>query len=124
MYDEFINSAEFTKKRIMYDPVATKRPEAPVGSQGSGGSIGVSSTAKILNRILDLSNRVTEDPREALLKYAKKAEDNPQWSTPAYQHSDPSIFKRHQVTNEDIVEEENEDDNSESFDSKNKKLKK
>ncbi|KAJ1904970.1 hypothetical protein IWQ60_012364, partial [Tieghemiomyces parasiticus] len=30
-----------------------------------------------------------EDPREALLKYAKEAEENPYWIAPAYQQNQP-----------------------------------
>jgi hypothetical protein len=38
-----------------------------------------------------LSKRVDDDqdPREAILKYAKEAEDNPIWITPAYKRTQP-----------------------------------
>lgn len=42
-------------------------------------------------RNLGLSKRVDDeqDPREAILKYAKEAEENPYWITPAYKNTQP-----------------------------------
>ncbi|CAF5075124.1 unnamed protein product, partial [Rotaria sp. Silwood1] len=45
-----------------------------------------------------------EDSRVELLKYAKEAESNPKWITPAYVHTQPKPIFQQQI------EEENEDD--------------
>lgn len=43
------------------------------------------------------------DARDALLKYAKEAEDDPQWVAPAYQKTQPkTIFDMSAVKREDL----------------------
>lgn len=45
-------------------------------------------------RNLGLSKRVEDDqdPREAILKYAKEAEENPYWIAPAYAKTQPKVL--------------------------------
>lgn len=45
-------------------------------------------------RNLGLSKRIDDDqdPREAILKYAKEAEEDPYWITPAYKKSQPKAI--------------------------------
>ena len=55
-------------------------------------------------RTLGLSKRVEDDqdPREAILRFAKEAEENPYWIAPAYAKTQPqTIF---QNTDEDTEE--------------------
>lgn len=42
-----------------------------------------------------------EDPREALLKHAEKAESDPIWVTPAYRHTQPKPIFQQQLDEED-----------------------
>lgn len=97
-----------TKKRLekdRLDPVKSRRPDLPI-SQGSGGRVAMSggTLSSYVIRNLGLSKRVEDDqdPREAILKYAKDAAENPYWITPAYSQTQPkAIF---QETKDDTAE--------------------
>uniref|UniRef100_A0A8D9EI41 Gastrulation defective protein 1 homolog n=1 Tax=Cacopsylla melanoneura TaxID=428564 RepID=A0A8D9EI41_9HEMI len=90
------------------DPVKSHRPDLPIKS-GQGGRVAASGStlSSYVIRNLGLSKRVEDDqdPREAILKYAKDAAENPYWITPAYKKTQPdAIFKK----------EEDSDDEAES----------
>lgn len=74
------------------DPVKSKRPDLPITS-GQGGRVASSGStlSSYVIRNLGLSKRVDDDqdPREAILKFAKEAEENPYWITPAYAKTQP-----------------------------------
>lgn len=74
------------------DPIKSKRPDLPITS-GQGGRVASSggTLSSYVIRNLGLSKRVDDDqdPREAILKYAKEAEENPYWITPAYKNTQP-----------------------------------
>lgn len=74
------------------DPVKSRRPDLPITS-GQGGRVASSggTLSSFVIRNLGLSKRVDDDqdPREAILKYAKEAEENPYWITPAYVKNQP-----------------------------------
>ncbi|KAG5880176.1 hypothetical protein JTB14_001666 [Gonioctena quinquepunctata] len=74
------------------DPVKSKRPDLPITS-GQGGRVASSggTLSSYVIRNLGLSKRVEDDqdPREAILKFAKDAEENPYWITPAYKSTQP-----------------------------------
>lgn len=83
------------KERL--DPVKSHRPDLPITS-GQGGRVAASGStlSSFVIRNLGLSKRVDDeqDPREAILKYAKEAEENPFWVTPAYKKNQPqTIFQ-------------------------------
>lgn len=65
----------------------SKRPDLPI-TAGSGGRVVASgstlSSYVIRNLGLSKSIKDDKDPREAILRYAKEAEENPIWVTPAY----------------------------------------
>jgi hypothetical protein len=73
---------------IRADPVKSRRPDLPI-TAGSGGRVAASGStlSSYVIRNLGLSKSVKDDmdPREAILRYAKEAEENPIWVTPAYQ---------------------------------------
>lgn len=85
------------------DPVKSHRPDLPITS-GQGGRVASSggTLSSYVIRNLGLSKRVDDDqdPREAILKYAKEAEENPYWITPAYSKTQP------QACTSKIAEEE------------------
>ncbi|KAM0682937.1 hypothetical protein MDAP_002176 [Mitosporidium daphniae] len=95
LYDEdFIDLGPIpTRKRP--DPIATKRPELPpIYGPGKGGKIGTSISQHILKHFIPDRSR-DDDPREALLKYAKIAEEDPKFVTPAYTKTQPKpIFAK------------------------------
>lgn len=74
------------------DPVKSRRPDLPITS-GQGGRVASSggTLSSYVIRNLGLSKRVDDDqdPREAILKYAKEAAENPYWITPAYAKTQP-----------------------------------
>ena len=78
------------------DPVKSQRPDLPITS-GQGGRVASSggTLSSYVIRNLGLSKRVDDDqdPREAILKYAKYAAENPYWISPAYKNTQPvAIF--------------------------------
>ncbi|XP_068624955.1 gastrulation defective protein 1 homolog [Battus philenor] len=89
-----------SKKRMekdRLDPVKSRRPDLPITS-GQGGRVAASGStlSSFVIRNLGLSKRVDDeqDPREAILKYAKEAEENPFWVAPAYKKTQPKpIFQ-------------------------------
>ena len=88
------------------DPIKSHRPDLPLGGPGTGGrvSAGGSTLSSYIIRNLGLQNKKLEDdgdPREALLKFAKLAEEDPYWVSPAYTATQPKP----------IFREEKEDDN-------------
>ncbi|XP_020278179.1 gastrulation defective protein 1 homolog [Pseudomyrmex gracilis] len=79
------------------DPVKSRRPDLPITS-GQGGRVASSggTLSSYVIRNLGLSKRIEDDqdPREAILKYAKIAEEQPYWIAPAYKKTQPkTIFQ-------------------------------
>ena len=70
------------------DPKLSRKPDPPLPGKGAGGRVGTggSSIGAYVRKIAALERNVDKDvdPREALLKYAKDAGDNPYWVAPAY----------------------------------------
>lgn len=94
--------------RTRKDPVKSKAPEKPITGPGVGGKISGSTTFTqyFMQSHIKRSFR-EEDPREAILKYAKKAKDDPQFLGVAYAQSQPNdkIDKRYQLAGETLEEE-------------------
>lgn len=83
------------KERL--DPVKSHRPDLPIKS-GQGGRVAASGStlSSYVIRNLGLSKRIEDDqdPREAILRFAKDAAENPYWITPAYSKTQPkTIFQ-------------------------------
>ncbi|CAK1543634.1 unnamed protein product [Leptosia nina] len=87
------NKKKMEKERL--DPIKSRRPDLPITS-GQGGRVAASGStlSSFVIRNLGLSKRVNDeqDPREAILKYAKEAEENPFWVTPAYKNTQPKTI--------------------------------
>lgn len=83
------------RERQRADPIASHRPEQPVASgPGKGGRIGSNVSQHIMKHIIQDRSR-DEDPREALLKYAKAAQENPMFIAPAYSKTQPKPIFSH-----------------------------
>ncbi|XP_054271194.1 gastrulation defective protein 1 homolog [Macrosteles quadrilineatus] len=83
------------KERL--DPVKSHRPDLPIKS-GQGGRVAASGStlSSYVIRNLGLSKKIEDDqdPREAILKFAKEAAEDPYWITPAYSKTQPkTIFQ-------------------------------
>jgi hypothetical protein len=75
------------------DPLKSRKPEQQMSGPGRGGVIGTTfhhSMMKVLqkDRIDDFKNT---DPREALLKHAQAAIDDPKYVTTAYAQNQPQV---------------------------------
>ncbi|PSN55116.1 Gastrulation defective protein 1 [Blattella germanica] len=104
-------------ERDRQDPVKSRRPDLPISS-GQGGRVATSggTLSSYVIRNLGLSKRVEDDqdPREAILRYAKEAAENPYWVSPAYNKTQPTpIFQN---------SGEGEEDNDEGPSTKKAKL--
>jgi WD40 repeat protein len=91
------------KERL--DPVKSRRPDLPIKS-GQGGRVANagSTLSSYVIRNLGLSKRVEDDqdPRQAILKYAKEAAENPYWVSPAYAKTQPkAIFASESAADDD-----------------------
>ncbi|KAM3955498.1 gastrulation defective protein 1 homolog [Aphomia sociella] len=101
---EKLRTSKKKMEKDRLDPVKSRRPDLPITS-GQGGRVAASGStlSSFVIRNLGLSKRVDDeqDPREAILKYAKEAEENPFWVAPAYKKTQPqTIFQ----TNEEDEE--------------------
>lgn len=93
------------------DPMKSKRPDLPITS-GQGGRV-VSSGGTLSSyviRNLGLSKRVDDDknPRDAILKFAKEAEENPYWIAPAYKATQPKPIFNTEDLEKEAAEEDGE----------------
>ncbi|XP_020804291.1 gastrulation defective protein 1 homolog [Drosophila serrata] len=94
-------------EKARMDPVKSKRPDLPITS-GQGGRVASSggTLSSYVIRNLGLSKRVDDDqdPREAILKYAKDAAENPYWIAPAYKQTQPkAIFSEKLPADEPVT---------------------
>lgn len=89
---EKLRTSKKKMEKDRLDPVKSRRPDLPITS-GQGGRVAASGStlSSFVIRNLGLSKRVDDeqDPREAILKYAKEAEENPFWVAPAYKKTQP-----------------------------------
>ncbi|XP_024083488.1 gastrulation defective protein 1 homolog isoform X2 [Cimex lectularius] len=89
------------KERL--DPVKSRRPDLPINS-GQGGRVAASGStlSSYVIRNLGLSKRVDDDqdPREAILRFAKEAEENPYWIAPAYKKTQPKTIFQTEATDD------------------------
>ncbi|XP_040012826.1 WD repeat-containing protein 70 isoform X2 [Xiphias gladius] len=73
------------------DPKKSHKPEPPVSGPGRGGRVaahgGTLSSFIVKNIALDKTD--DSNPREAILRHAKDASDNPYWVAPAYTQTQP-----------------------------------
>ncbi|KAJ2938882.1 hypothetical protein O0L34_g17693 [Tuta absoluta] len=94
---EKLRTSRKRQEKERQDPVKSHRPDLPITS-GQGGRVAASGStlSSFVIRTLGLSKRVddAQDPREAILKYAKDAAENPYWVAPAYSRTQPTpIFQ-------------------------------
>ncbi|RWS23763.1 WD repeat-containing protein 70-like protein [Leptotrombidium deliense] len=90
------------------DPVKSRRPELPMTGPGQGGRLASAGNtyASFIARNIATKNKIDDkiDPREAILRHAKAASENPYWVAPAYSKTQPKPIFR-----EDEEEEETDE---------------
>lgn len=106
--DEDSRKRKFHKLRA--DPVKSKAPEKPLTGPGMGGKISGSTTFTqyFMSSHVKSSFR-EEDPREAILKYAKKAQDAPQFVAPVAGKIDARYGLAKETLEQEKILQEEED---------------
>ena len=101
--DDSLKSHKRKREQTRKDPIKSRLPDPPTQGPHARNHVGSSLTQHLMKGIVKNTMR-NEDPREAILKFAKKAEENPMF-TSAYQHTQPTtIFE-----NEEQEQEEEEE---------------
>ncbi|XP_069740693.1 WD repeat-containing protein 70 isoform X2 [Narcine bancroftii] len=92
------------------DPVKSHKPEPPVSGPGRGGRVGThgGTLSSFIVKNIALDKTDDSNPREAILRHAKDAEQNPYWVAPAYVKTQP-----HAVFAATESDEEQQDDEPE-----------
>ncbi|GMF34762.1 unnamed protein product [Phytophthora lilii] len=110
--DETSGSRKRKYEKIRADPKKSHAPERPITGPGMGGKISGSTTFTqyFMSSHIKSSFR-EEDPREAILKYAKKAETDPQFLGAAYGKAklDPRYKLAKQTLEEEKLAKEEEE---------------
>jgi len=81
-------SAKRRREKARMDPIKSRKPDVPTQGPGFGGRVGSSFTSHLLKAMGNVKPIRDEDPREAILKFAKEAEENPYWFK-AYKSTQP-----------------------------------
>ncbi|ORX64582.1 WD40 repeat-like protein [Anaeromyces robustus] len=93
------------REKLRNDPIASHHPEMPLNGPGRGGRVGTNYTHYMMKHIMKDTTH-DEDPREALLSYAKKAEENPYFIAPAYKKNQPKpVFDESELDEEELNRE-------------------
>ncbi|KAM9517120.1 WD repeat-containing protein 70 [Salvelinus alpinus] len=100
-----------TKKQLekdRLDPMKSHKPEPPVTGPGRGGRVaahgGTLSSFIVKNIALDKTD--DSNPRQAILRHAKEASENPYWVAPAYTKTQPdAIFQEEEESDEEADKE-------------------
>jgi len=107
--DEKVRSKKRKLEKLRKDPVASHKPQLPVSGQGKGGRIG--GADNFTHQVMKSLNKDTtrdEDPREALLKYAKLAEEDPMFFSSAYKDTQPTpIFDMTEYKDDEVKPKRN-----------------
>ncbi|KAJ8306239.1 hypothetical protein KUTeg_016784 [Tegillarca granosa] len=86
------------EEKVRKDPVKTKRPDLPITGPGEGGRVaekGATLSQYVVQSLVKRKpDRYENDPRTAILRHAKEAEENPFWIDPAYKKT---YIKNHKL---------------------------
>ncbi|XP_021279510.1 WD repeat-containing protein 70 [Herrania umbratica] len=82
------------REKILKDPIKSHKPELPITGPGYGGRVGASKGSLLTQYLLKQGGMIKEtwmeeDPREAILKYADVAANDPKFIAPAYAQTQP-----------------------------------
>lgn len=103
-------STKKVKEKARADPVKSRRPELPVAGPGMGGRLGSSggTLAAHISKMHALEKPVTDDsldPREAIIRHAKEAADNPMWTNVWSKTQPKPIFYKEDEKDDDDDDE-------------------
>lgn len=92
------------------DPKKSHKPEPPVSGPGRGGRVaahgGTLSSFIVKNIALDKTD--DSNPRQAILRHAQEASDNPYWVAPAYTLTQPEPMFAEESEEDEEAEKEPE----------------
>ncbi|KAF0683135.1 Aste57867_24823 [Aphanomyces stellatus] len=94
--------------KIRMDPIASKKPQRPISGPGFGGSTGGSTLTQFFMRDQIKAESIrSQDPREAILKYAQVADSESVYLGSAYAASQPKdkIAAEYQLAKQTLEEE-------------------
>lgn len=82
------------REKVLKDPLKSHKPELPINGPGFGGRVGTSQGSLLTQYLLKKGGMIKEtwmdeDPREAILKYADVAVQDPKFIAPAYSETQP-----------------------------------
>jgi len=103
-------STKKAEERVRKDPIASHRPDLPITGPGTGGRVGNkgATLAQYVSQLI--ASRKPDvyetDPRAAILRHAKEAEENPYWIDPAYKKTQPVAIFRHPDEDKKEVDDE------------------
>lgn len=101
-------STKKQEEKARRDPVKSHRPDLPIYGPGEGGRLankgGTLSQYVVQQLVVAKEDPYENNPREAILRHAKVAEENPLYVAPAYKKTQPvAIFQEEkEVVEEDI----------------------
>eukprot|EP00268_Persea_americana_P017700 TRINITY_DN1856_c2_g1_i1.p1 TRINITY_DN1856_c2_g1~~TRINITY_DN1856_c2_g1_i1.p1 ORF type:complete len:647 (-),score=131.98 TRINITY_DN1856_c2_g1_i1:834-2774(-) len=83
------------REKILKDPLKSHKPDLPVTGPGFGGRVGSTKGSLLTQYLLKQGGLIKEtwmeeDPREAILKYADVAANDPKFIAPAYAETQPA----------------------------------
>ncbi|KAJ3022627.1 hypothetical protein HKX48_005689 [Thoreauomyces humboldtii] len=99
MFKDEVPQTKRKKEKLRADPMASRRPDQPITGPGRGGKVGTNVTQHIMRGLIKDTMR-DEDPREAILRHAKDAAENPFWIAPAYKKNQPKTVYAEEVYEE------------------------
>eukprot|EP00262_Sarcandra_glabra_P013453 TRINITY_DN3727_c0_g2_i1.p1 TRINITY_DN3727_c0_g2~~TRINITY_DN3727_c0_g2_i1.p1 ORF type:complete len:460 (-),score=81.66 TRINITY_DN3727_c0_g2_i1:94-1296(-) len=95
------------REKAIKDPIKSHKPELPVTGPGFGGRVGSTKGSLLTQYLLKQGGMIKEtwmeeDPREAILKYADVAANDPKYIAPAYADTQPEpVFAKSDSEEED-----------------------
>ncbi|XP_066473465.1 WD repeat-containing protein 70 isoform X2 [Tiliqua scincoides] len=92
------------------DPMKSHKPEPPVAGPGRGGRVGThgGTLSSYIVKNIALDKTDDSNPREAILRHAKEAEENPYWVAPAYSKTQPTTVFAEVESDEDETDDKPE----------------
>uniref|UniRef100_A0A8C7E1Q9 WD repeat-containing protein 70 n=1 Tax=Naja naja TaxID=35670 RepID=A0A8C7E1Q9_NAJNA len=92
------------------DPVKSHKPEPPVAGPGRGGRVGThgGTLSSFIVKNIALDKTDDSNPREAILRHAKEAEESPYWVAPAYSKTQPKTVFAEVESDEDETDDKPE----------------
>ncbi|KAJ1682914.1 hypothetical protein LUZ63_010659 [Rhynchospora breviuscula] len=95
------------REKILKDPLKSHKPDLPVNGPGFGGRVGTTKGSLLTQYLMKQGGLIKEtwmdeDPREAILKYADAAAQDPKFIAPAYAETQPKpVFAKSDSEDED-----------------------